>query len=47
LTDFELGDEKPKLVKKYKPKGLREKDGPLGNTLDQKIGAILAVQIGK
>ena len=47
LTDFEVGEEIPKIAKKYRPKGLHEKDGPLGNTLDQKIGAVLAVQIGK
>jgi len=51
MTDFEKGDgeieEKPKNPKKYRPKDPQEKDNILGKTLEEKVGSVLKIQLGK
>jgi len=50
MTEFENAvdeDEKPKNAKKYRPKDPHEKDHILGKTLEEKIGSVLKIQLGK
>jgi hypothetical protein len=43
-TDFEVGEEKPVLTKKYKPKDpTKDLENPLGKSIEQKIGLTLKV----